>query len=68
VGRSLRKKLDGDNTVQILDIYDQSCRMLQSQSDERLRTYRRKYGNDVKLIQRLDDLFNPIPSLRQPVA
>jgi superfamily II DNA or RNA helicase len=68
VGRSLRKKLDGDNTVQILDIYDQSCRMLQSQSDERLRTYRRKYGNDVKLIQRLDDLFNPVPSTRQPVA
>lgn len=71
VGRALRKKLTGENTVKILDIYDMSQRMLQSQSDERLRTYKKKYGsNSVKLIHTLDDLFpNPTaPRSRQPVA
>lgn len=68
VGRSLRKKLTGENTVKILDLYDMTCRMLQSQSDERLRTYKKKYGN-VKIYQRLDDVFpNPaVPRVRQPV-
>jgi superfamily II DNA or RNA helicase len=69
VGRALRKKLTGENTVKILDIYDMQQKMLQSQSDERLRTYKKKYG-DVKLIHTLDDLFpNPTtPRVREPVA
>lgn len=70
VGRSLRKKLTGENTVKIMDCYDMTCRMLQSQSDERLRTFKKKYG-DVKIVTGLDAIFpNPaVPRVtRQPVA
>lgn len=68
VGRSLRNKSDGDNTVEIVDFFDMQARMLQNQSDERRRTYKKKYG-DVTLVGSLDDVFkNPVSTVRQPVA
>jgi hypothetical protein len=44
-----------------------ACRMLRNQSDERRRTYKRKYGN-VVIVDSLDQvLHNPARPHRTPV-
>lgn len=53
-GRAIRRKATGPNTVDILDFFDFSHRMLESQASERERTYKRK-GYDTSLVA-LDDV------------
>lgn len=53
-GRAIRKKASGPNTVRILDFFDYSHRMLESQAAERERTYKRK-GYDTTVVN-LDDV------------
>jgi superfamily II DNA or RNA helicase len=52
IGRAVRKK-QGENTVDVLDFSDMSCRMLRSQADDRRRTYARK-GLNPRVIETLE--------------
>lgn len=61
VGRGLRKKAGGENIVEVIDFFDQGHRTLRNQSDERRRTYSRKYEAIVRVVSTIDQMFPAKP-------
>jgi superfamily II DNA or RNA helicase len=65
LGRTVRKKHEGENAIDFLDTYDTTHRNLLSQADDRRKTYARKKMTP-RLISSLDEWLRRVP--RTPLA